>query len=180
MNLSFCNSLNTSVTTNNIVSDSDDRKAKDNRDKRKRLLSLLMNSINLLQLYDPKERFELNTNMVQHSNNNNNHNNDAENTPRIVRPIVGHHLIAIHITVKGIPVIAYLSLTSSVTLLLPDFIRTFQFHTINHLKSNRIQNVLGQQSIPYNDDDEETAHHTMVDQFEFQLLDNNNDNTSDD
>ena len=114
MNPSFCNSLNTFIT-NSSVGDSNDKKANKDSVKMKWLLSLLMDSINLTQLYDLKECFELNNNMVQHSNNNT-QNIDAENSPRIVHPIVGHHLISIPITLKSILVMVYLSLISSVTL----------------------------------------------------------------
>ena len=164
--MSLCrSSLNGTTTTND-------------KDERKWLISLLLDSINVTQLYDPKERFELNTTDTVHANYNEEEkgNNDNNLLPRIVRPIVGLHLTAIPISIKGIPVIAYLSLTSSVTLLLPDFVQTFKFQTINHLRSNQIQNVLGQQSIP--NKEAICTYHTMIDQFKFQLLDNNN-NASD-
>jgi len=132
----------------------------DPNERKRYLQSLLADNINQTQIYDEKERFDLNTNVVIK-------NTSPESSKvQLIRPIVGQYLIAIPIRVKSVPIIAYLSLTSEVTIVSSKFIDEFKLNTIEQQQccsKENLKSVLGN-TIP------QDTQFTMVDSLEIELV----------
>jgi len=90
---------------------------------------------------------------------NNKNDNASNNTESYLIPINAGPAV-IPIVVHGIPILAYLSMTSPLTLLSPEFVNSFGLQRIEP----------NNESMTNNNDDAQKTMHTIVDELRFQLI----------
>lgn len=112
------------------------------------LRSLLEASMNKTA-YHGMEKFDLNTNV---------HITDGENDISLLRPVGGP--VALPIIVCGVPVIAFISVTSSVTLLSSEFVQLFGLRKVG-IQSETLKNLL---SFPSSN-----GVQSIVEEFQFKI-----------
>jgi len=113
-----------------------------------KLRYLLKDSMEKLA-YHGTEKFDLNTNVFI---------TDELSDTSLLRPVGGP--VALSIIVKGIPVTAFISTTSAVTLLSPEFVELFSLPKLD-VQSQKLKNLLGSLSCE--------GTQTIVDQFHFEF-----------
>jgi len=113
-----------------------------------KLRFLLKDSMQKLA-YHGMEKFDLNTNVFI---------TDGLSDTSLFRPVNGP--VALPIIVKGIPITAFISATSAVTLLSPEFVELFGLQKLG-VESEKLHNLFGRASCE--------GTQTMIDQFHFQI-----------